>query len=397
MMSPPRVTKPQVIAAGAAVGVALLFLLFVIRGQRGAAGPASAADSVVGAAASDSVVVLDTAALRLTNVELLTVTQGSTSALIANGTITYDANRVQVVAPRTDGRVLAVRADLGQGVRAGTVLAVLVSPEVGAIRGDLERAQANLESTRRNYDRERRLFEAQIVPQKELLEAEAAFRTAEADARSAQARLQAVGASGGSGATFSLGTSISGVVVERNASPGQIVGPSSNLFTVADLGNVWITVDVYEADLSRIRSGAVARIFPSALSGEEFTGSVTYAGGVVDTASRTFKVRVEVANQALRLRPGMFAQVRIETSSASAADVIALPEIAVQDVNGKTVVFVATETAGRFIIRPVTLGPRIGAGTVAITRGLAAGDQVVTRGAFQLKAEVLKASFGESE
>lgn len=352
------------------------------------------------ASAPDSIVTLDSVAQRLAGIEIVPVNAGSANALVANGTITYDANQVSVVASRVDARVLTVRADLGQSVGAGALLATLESPEVGAIRGDLERARSNVDIAQRNYEREKRLYEQQITPQKEMLEAESAFRTAEADLRSAQARLSAIGATdegGGRGATFGLASPVSGVVVERNASPGQSVGSSTNLFTVADLSNLWITVDVYEADLGRVRQGASATVMPSAFPNQQFQGRVTYAGGVVDTASRTFKVRVDVPNPNRLLRPGMFAQVRIQAvGGASVSGPISVPEVAVQDVNGKQVVFVATAAPGRFVVRAVTPGPRTG-GSVVITQGLSAGERIVVKGAFQIKAELLKASFGEGD
>ena len=349
--------------------------------------------------AADSGVTLDSTALRLAGVELQTLAPSSQAELIANGTITYDANRVSVIASRAEGRLVSVRADLGQAVRAGTVLAILESPEIGGVRGDLDRARATVEIARKNYDREKRLYEEQISPQKELLDAESTLRTAEADHASALTRLRALGAASGEGAAFGLATSVSGTVVERNASPGQTVGPSTNLFTVADLGHVWITVDVYEGDLARVRQGAKATVAPTAFPGQTFPGRVTYAGGVVDTTSRTFKVRVDVDNPARRLRPGMFAQVRIEAppdakTSGPAASVLTVPEAAVQELNGKQVVFVAAESPGRFIARTVTTGARAGNGAVTITDGLSAGDRVVVKGAFQLKAELTKASFG---
>ncbi|MHB0962528.1 MAG: efflux RND transporter periplasmic adaptor subunit [Gemmatimonadaceae bacterium] len=386
-----RYRWPLAVAVGAVALVAARFVVW----------PApSPVTQEADATLPDSVITLDSVAQRLAGVELVTVGIGGDNALIANGTITYDANRVSVVASHVAGRLLTVRADLGQAVRPGALLATLESPEVGAIRGDLERARSGVDIARRNYEREQRLFEQQITPQKELLEAEAAFRTAEADLRSASARLSAIGATdagGGQGATFGLASPIAGVVVERNASPGQSVGPSTNLFTVADLGNVWITVDVYENDLSRVRSGVSALVTPSAFANEQFPGRVTYAGGVVDTASRTFKVRVEVANPHLRLRPGMFAQVRIPTTDkVTTRGPVEIPEIAVQEVHGKQVVFVSGAVPGQFIVRPVMLGLRRG-GTVAITGGLAAGERIVVRGAFQIKAELMKASFGAGE
>ena len=371
-------------------------------GGDGASPAAPRAASAV--AARDSVVTLDSAAQRLAGVELVTVTSGGAGQLLANGAITFDANRVSVVAPRADGRVVSVRADLGHQVRSGAVLAILESPEVGQIRGDLERARAAVDVARRNYEREKRLYEQSISPQKEMLDAEVIYRTAEADVNSAAAKLRTYGATSGRGGTFGLTTPIAGTVVERNATPGQIVGPTAPLFTVADLRHLWITVDVYEADLPRVTTGAAVTIVPGALPAETFRGRVTYAGGVIDPASHTFKVRVEVENASARLRPGMFAQVRIDAPAASverpdgaAAGVVVVPELALQDVDGRAVVFVASATPGRYVARPITTGTRAANGLVPVTSGLRAGERVVVKGAFQLKAELTKASFGDGE
>lgn len=359
--------------------------------------PAANADTTV--PATDTAVTLDSAGLRLAGVQVVKVAPVSGDELVANGTITYDANRVAVVSPRAEGRVLSVPTDLGQRVKAGTVLAVLESPEVGQLRAELERARATMEIAEKNYDREKRLNAQEISSQKELLDAENAFRVAEADYNGAISGLKAIGATEGEGPTFGLTTPVAGTVLERNASPGQVVGPEHNLFTVANLRHVWITVDVYESDLGRVREGAKATVVPTALTGEQFPGRVTYAGGVVDTTSRAFKVRVEVENPRLRLRPGMFAQVRIQSPPSRGDDssAVAVPEVAVQDLDGNPVVFIADDVAGRFVVRPVTVGSPLGDGMLRVTSGLKPGDRVVAAGAFQLKAELTKASFGEEE
>lgn len=351
-------------------------------------------------AAGDTTVTLDTAALRLAGIETRLVTQAGAGELLANGIITFDANRVSVIASRSEGRIVAVRADLGQAVNQGTVLAVVESPEVGGLRSDLERARANVEVARKNYERERRLFDQQISPQKELLDAENTLRNVEADYTSALSRLGALGAGSGKGARFGLVSPVSGTVVERNASPGQTVGSSNNLFTVADLRHVWITVDVYEGDVSRVRQGAAAAVVPTAFPTQSFPGRVTFAGGIVDPASRTFKVRVEVENSSGRLRPGMFAQVRMQALPPAATNgtpAVSIPEIAVQDLSGKPVVFVASATPGRFLVRPVTLGARSGDGMVQVLGGVLVGESIAVNGAFRLKAELEKASLGEPE
>ena len=384
----------------AILGVAFAIAIWAIA-RRDDAAPTPEGATATATAKSDSVVRLDTAGQRLAGVEIMPISPNTSGLLIANGTITYDANRVAVISSRLDGRVTSVRADLGQAVPAGATLAIVESPEVAQIRGDLERARVSVEIARRNFEREKRLFEQSITPQKEMLAAEGDFRSAEADYSSAASRLRAVGASAGAGAAFGLVTPVSGTVVERNVSPGQMIGPSTNVFTVADLTRVWITVDVYERDLPRVRAGATATVEPTSLPGESFFGRVTYAGGVVDTSSRTFKVRVELSNAGLRLRPGMFAQVRIQTVAGGVEDrdassaTFVVPEIAVQEIGGKSVVFVATEKAGEYSARSVTIGPRAGGGMITITDGLRVGDRLVTKGAFQLKAELTKASFSE--
>ncbi len=388
--------RPRWPVAAAAAAVLLAVLWFTIGRGRGPVEAATARPEAT-TGSRDSVVVLDSTAQRLADVELFTVAASNSSTLVVNGIITFDADRVSVVSSRTEGRITAVRADLGQTVRAGEVLAIAQSAEVGSTRGDLERARVGVDIARRNYEREKRLYAEQITPQKELLEAEGAFRTAEADFESASAKLRAIGASGGEGATFGLATSVSGTVVERNASPGQVVGPTTNLFTVADLRHVWITVDVYEGDLARVVRGARAVVVPTAMAGQSFPGRVTYAGGVVDSATRTFKVRVEVENAARRLRPGMFALVRVETPVTGGAGAIVVPELAVQELSGKQVVFVAEGVSGRYVARAVTLGPRAGQGAVVVATGLRAGERIAVKGAFQLKAELTKASFGSED
>ena len=382
-----------------------LILLFVALAlsRRSHEGPAPGTEARPAAAepeGTDSVVTLDSTSLRLADVRYVTAGEAGTGDLLANGTITYDANHVSVVAPRTDGRVVEVRADLGARVRAGAVLALIESREVGQTRGELERARASLEVAQSSYEREKRLYEQSISSQKEMLAAQGAYKTALAEYNSAAAQIQGLGARTGQGGVYGLTSPLGGLVVERNAMPGQVVGPSTNLFTVANLRRVWITVDVYESDMARVRQGAAAIVSPRALPGETFPGLVTYAGGVIDTVSRTLKVRVEVENPTLRLRPGMFAQMRIKGPAAARGaheGTTVVPDVAVQDLNGRTVVFVPGGAPGRFIGRPVVVGPRSSGGLITITGPLRAGDSVVTNGAFQLKAELTKGSFGEDE
>lgn len=386
--------------APAAIGLIILGSVLALTHRRSAEAGATAPASTEAGEEIDSVLTLDSASLALAELEYAAVGTTGGGALIANGTITFDANRVSVVAPRADGRVVNVQADLGATVRAGDVVATLESREVGQIRGDLQRARAALDVAQNNFEREQRLYAQAISSQKEMLEAQAAYKTALAEYSSAASQISGLGATAGEGGIYALTTPVSGTVVERNAMPGQIAGPSTNLFTIADLTRVWIAVDVYEADAARVRRGAPAIISARGFPADTFRGRVTYAGGVVDTTSRTFKVRVEADNAGQRLRPGMYAQVRIEAAagpSVGAGGPLVVPDLALQDLNGKSVVFVRRSAPGQFVARAVAIGPRVPGGFVTITDGLRLGETIVARGAFQLRAQLLKGTFGDDE
>lgn len=398
------------------LGVGALIVLFVgawVLSHRGARAQGATTDGVVSATQPegakegvDSVVTLDSTSLSLAGIEVRPVGASSTAGLVANGTITYDANHVSVVAPRAEGRVTSVRADLGQSVGQGTILAILESSDVGQSRGDVERGAATLEVAKQTFEREKSLYDQHVTSQRELLEAQAAFRSAQAEYNAANSRMRALGAtgatSGGASGSYALLSPLAGTVVERNVMPGQIAGPETNLFTIADLRRVWINVDVYESDVRRVRTGARVTVVTRAMPEETFHGRVTYAGGVVDTATHTLKIRVDVENPSQRLRPGMYAEVRIDAPhdalpTASDNGPVVVPEDAVQDLNGKAVVFVPAGARGKFVARAVTMGPRAGGGFATVTGGLQPGDSIVVKGAFQLKSELMKASFGDDE
>ncbi|MES2178486.1 MAG: efflux RND transporter periplasmic adaptor subunit [Gemmatimonadota bacterium] len=383
------------------IGALAILAAIIVAVALTSGGSATPADTPTATkASSDSIVRLDSAALKLAAVETTPASAVTGDTLVANGTITYDANHVALVAPRAEGRIISVKADLGQEVSAGDILAEVESPDVGQTRGDLARATAAVSVAKRNYEREKRLYEQEISPQKEMLDAEVLYRTAEADLSSAAAKLRTYGATSGEGGGYGLRSAVTGTVVERNATPGQIVGPTAVVFTVANLRHVWITVDVYEADLGRIHPGAAVTVTSTAFPEERFAGRVTFAGGIVDSMSRTMKTRVVVENPSRRLRPGMFAQARIVAPSGKPSGGVTLPSDAVQDLNGQSVVFVM-KAPGQFVARRVVLsgGPEAARGskTILVTQGIREGERVVTKGAFQLKAELTKASFAGEE
>lgn len=342
--------------------------------------------------AGTAIVELDSAALAMAGILQGEADTVQSTVLPATGTITYDQNRVSHIGPRTEGRILSLRADLGDRVRSGQVLAVLESPEVGATRADLHEAESMLEIARENYDRERRLEEQGISSRRELLEAERELRQAEAALLRAGERLQALGAGHGDGSQFTVTSPFAGVVVEKHATRGEVVGPSDQLFTVADLGRLWIELDVYERDLRHVALGQPVQVTTTAFPDRTFEGEIVYIGDILDPARRTVRSRVEVENPGGALRPGMFARAAIRVSGG--ATVVVVPRQAVQTVEDRQVVWVPGDQPGHFMARPVEVGQTLEGNRVEILSGLEPGERIVTEGAFTLKAQLSKGEFG---
>ena len=340
------------------------------------------------------VVVLDTAAITAAAIRLSAVDTVSSTGLPVTGTITYDANRVSHIGSRTEGRIVMLRADIGERVRSGQPLAVLESPEVGQLRSEEHEAEALLQIAQENFAREQRLEQQGISSRKELLDAKADLRRAEAALRSARERLRVLGAGHGDGGQFAVTAPFAGVVVQRDASRGEMASPADQLFTVADLSRVWIELDIFERDLPRVAVGQPVSVTTTAYPGREFPGRIVYVGAVVDTTTRTVPARVEVPNSDDMLRPGMFATATIRVGGGGGPRPV-VPRDAVQELEGRQVVFVRGDRPGEFRPQPVELGETVDSARVGIREGLSPGDSVVVSGAFMLRSELAKGEIGE--
>lgn len=340
-------------------------------------------------------VTLDTAAIRLGGIRVGSAEAIASTALPVTGTITYDANLVSHIGARTEGRVISVRADLGTRVRRGQVLLELESPDVGQIRAQEQEAHALLKISRENYERERRLEAQGISSRRELLEAEAEMRRAEAAQRSASVRLGVLGAGHGSGGHFDLLAPFAGVVVAREVSLGEMASPNDTLLTVADLSRVWIELDVFERDLARVEVGQHVSLTTTAYPSRTFPGRIVYVGDVLDPVKRTVRARVEIPNADGALKPGMFATAAIQIGAGGTPGVV-VPQEAVQEVEGKPVVFVPGDAPGEFRAVPVKVGDAVDGKHVVIRSGIAPGARLVVAGAFALRSELAKGEIGES-
>ena len=347
-------------------------------------------------AASEVVITLTPEAIQRAGIVLAPVTAGrDTSALRLPGVVQPNAYKQVAVTPIVGGRVTRVLAELGQSVRRGQPLAEIFSPELAEAETRLVSARAELDAHERELQRTEKLVEIGSASRQELERLHAEHTAKLTAVESAKSRLELLGLSPSAiaglgpgkdvGAVTTVSAPIAGVVTERAANTGLNVDPTAKLFTIVDLSTVWVVADLYEKDFSRVRVGASAGVTTRASPDTTLHGKVSYIDPQLNPETRTAKVRVEVSNAKQELRLGMFADVSIDDAGPSAAAMI--PRAAVQNVGGRTVVYVAdARQAGRFIEREVRLGDRSG-NDVAVLNGLRLGDQVVTDGSFNVRAE----------
>lgn len=186
-------------------------------------------------------------------------------------------------------------------------------------------------------------------------------------------------------------SAIDGVVISRNVSVGQVVKAGDLAFVVTDLSTVWITAAVNERDLALLHAGEKAEVTTQGYPDTVFHGRVTMVGDTLDPQTRTVPVRIVVPNPDIRIRPGMFASVRI--AEPLTTNQMFVPEDALQEIGGQSVVFVSYDGT-HFRAQAVTTGIHSGS-EAEIVNGLQRGDRIVVNGSFMVKSEMLKGTMSE--
>jgi cobalt-zinc-cadmium efflux system membrane fusion protein len=315
-------------------------------------------------------------------------------SITVTATIRPNQDRIARVAPRVEGRIISVSANLGDAVKAGQPLAVLDSLAIGEAQSALQQALSSQRVAQSDFKRAESLSAEEIIPQREFIRAKSELEKASAGLRSAQDRLRLLGGSAKAGtaaSTFPLSTPLSGTVIQKTAIVGELSTPAEPLFTVADLSRVWIEANLTEDALSKVRVGAEATVKVAAYPGELFKGRVTYVANLLDKDSRTVPARIEVDNKDGRLKPEMFATATIDTNGAK-REALSVPDGAILLLQGQLTIFV--EKGEGFESRAIELGEKL-TGRTVIKSGVAAGEKVVTAGAYALKARLLKSQIGD--
>jgi cobalt-zinc-cadmium efflux system membrane fusion protein len=319
------------------------------------------------------------------------------------GEVTFDEKRVVHISPRIEGIARRVFVTTGDRVRAGAALYEMDSLSLGRLRSSYLQARARLELARKNHEREKRLFREQISSAKEKLQTETALEEARIALRTARDQLRLIGVTGAGLAPregaqrgrLTLRAPRAGRVVAKHIVPGEQLSPDKEVLIIADLSEVWVRANVYERDLARLLAARAAGpleagVTVAAFSGRRFVGEVDYVGATMDEATRTVKVRVVVPNRELLLRPGMFAEVVLALGRAGKA--LFAPKEAVVSDGDHRFVFVKIGRR-RFLRRDVQRGEETGE-TVEIVEGLRPGEEIVARGAFLLKSDILREKMG---
>lgn len=293
------------------------------------------------------------------------------------------------------GRVLLAEPVpiLGMPIKKGQVLASIAPRLSGGtdratIAADVGAAEAEAEAARSALERAQRLLAAQAGPQKAVDEATTRLKISEARLDGARGRLGQfdAGASGaGGGRVFQVRSPIDGTLAVIDAASGQGVEEGQGLFSVIDLDRVWLVAKVFEPDVPKVE-GAHAAMFTIEGYDEPFvvdhaSGKLVTIGRVVDPRTRTVPVIFEVDNRAGKLRIGNFTRTIIATGAPRKA--LAIPDSAIVDDAGKAIAFVMIEGEA-FERRPLRLGIRSN-GWSQVLDGVAAGEHVVTKGAYEIK------------
>ncbi|MBZ5564331.1 MAG: efflux RND transporter periplasmic adaptor subunit [Acidobacteriia bacterium] len=310
---------------------------------------------------------------------LVTVEQRhAVSELRVTGVVAPDVARSVPVLSLAGGRATAVYSKLGDDVKKGQVLMLINSPDVAQTFSDYQKAQADEVLAQKELTRSQELYAKGAIAQRDLDAAQDAARKTQLDVIAAADRARALGGNlSDPSPIVAVGAPISGTIVEQNVTSGtgvRSLDNSPNLFTVADLSRVWVLCDVYENDLPRVRLGDLAEVRLDAYPGKVFRARVGNISRVLDPATRTAKVRLELSNPGGLMRVGMFVTATFRAQEVDS--VPAVPATAVLRLHDQDWVFVP-EGGNVFRRIAVQTGPVLKDHWQEVLSGLAPGQQVV--------------------
>lgn len=304
--------------------------------------------------------------------------------------VTVNTDRQAHVSPAFSGYVEKVNVELGQRVVKGQALATLMVPDLVDQQANLQIVQANLELARQDYERERQLWSQGISAKQDYQRAYNTYKQAQIHVQASKSRLSAFGAALGSNGRYVLTAPISGIISKKDLVVGENVQLANQLFIIDQLDQLWLEFIAPSADLSAI--GLNQQIeFKSLQTGNLFKAQIQSLNTEADLQTGRLQVRAKILSSATELRPNLMVNVQLQQAGSSQA--LRILKSAIQKVEGKDVVFVASEHDQNieFKAQPVVLGQISGkAEWVEVQSGLTQGQQYAAQGSFLLKSELEK-------
>ncbi len=291
-----------------------------------------------------------------------------------------DPARVVHIYPPAGGRLMEVSVRPGDHVHKGQTIAIEQSSDVAQARADYSHARTEFDRTNHALERAKLLFDHKVLSQRELEQAQADYDEAKGELDRSSGRLQILGVPvQGTSNEVAMLAPRSGAILDVGAAAGELSKSTDNansIATIADLSTVWLVGDVYEKDLSVLKTGEPVQIALAAYPGQTWAGKLAVISDALDPQTRTLKVRVVLNNPGEKLKPEMFAAIRVQRPSR---DAIVIPASALLREGGDTSVMVQTKPGA--YERRLVLIQSVNGDRAIVASGLNPGDVVVSEGA----------------
>lgn len=375
-----------------------LFLLLVVALAVTACGEKPAEKGAVAAARDPRVVTIPAGITERIEIAVLDVSEVR-ELLRVPGRIEADGNRMARVGSPVNGRITDIQATVGQDVQRGRALATINSTELSAAQLAFLRAQSQRELAMRSAARAQQLFDADVIGAAELQRRQSELTMAEADLGASADQLKVLGMSGEAISRLAQSRSInslahvvatlSGTIIERKVTEGQVVQPATPVFLVADLSSVWVVADIPEQNAGAVQVGEDVAVEIAALPGRTVNGRLAFVSPVVNPDTRTVQARLDLPNPGREYKPDMLASVLIQGKPQRK---VTVPAEAIVREDNRDYLFVKTGT-DEFRLKPVQLGIEY-QGRRVVLGGVREGESIVTTGAFHLNNERKRQSMG---
>jgi len=343
-------------------------------------------------------VIFSTNAPQLSSITVQTAQPRTLAVTHVTGRLYWDDDVTVRIFTPVAGRVIDIRADLGQTITNGAPLAELDSPDFGQALANARTAVGNLAAADKAYTRSQELLRHGAAAQKDVEAAQAAYVAALAERDRAEAVLANYGGSDKStNSVYILRSPIAGVLVDKNINPGQelradlMLANAPNLFAplfvVSDPTKLWLQLDAAESDLSSLQPGQHLQISSRSFPGKIFDGVVDQIGATMDPNTRTIKIRGVVNNPDKLLKAEMYVLVDVVEASTKGENAgVEVPSKALFMKGDDSFVFIE-DSPGTFERKQVKVGVEQD-NKVPVMEGISPGQKVVTEGALLLQALV---------